>query len=258
MRVGRIPGWMVQSVLGVGMVVALNLLVNVSAPLAQQGAAPTCAAGLEPDGSGGCKDVDECAFENGGCEESIKCVNTKGGWTCGENCPPGFTGTPEAGCVDINECSARNGYCDPLSQCFNIAGGRECGGCPPDFIGNGYAGCIDVNDIKNGQDPHPPAIAVAGNMTVKAKSAEYLEGWRILERKVAEFTPQIVVFVGVTLYRALAKELGGASAAAITLGFQRPTIHGARIFVLPNPSGRNANFSYAEMLEAFKGLADRD
>jgi hypothetical protein len=169
-RVGRIPGWMVQSVLGVGMVVALNLLVNVPAPLAQQGA--TCAEGLEPDGSGGCKDVDECAFENGGCEESIKCVNIKGGWRCGDNCPPGFTGTPETGCVDINECSARNGYCDPLSQCFNINGGRECGGCPPDFIGNGYAGCIDVNDIKNGQDPHPPAIAVAGNMTVKATSAE--------------------------------------------------------------------------------------
>lgn len=169
MRVGRIPGWMVQSVLGVGMVVALNLVVNVPAPLAQQGT--TCAEGLEPDGSGGCKDVDECAFENGGCEESIKCVNIKGGWRCGDNCPPGFTGTPETGCVDINECSARNGYCDPLSQCFNITGGRECGGCPPDFIGNGYAGCIDVNDIKNGQDPHPPAIAVAGNMTVKATSA---------------------------------------------------------------------------------------
>ena len=83
---------------------------------------------------------------------------------------------------------------------------------------------------------------------------EYLEGWRILERKVAEYTPQIVVFVGVTLYRALAKELGGASAAAITLGFQRPTIHGAQIFVLPNPSGRNANFSYAEMLNAFRAL----
>lgn len=170
MRVGRIPGWMVQSVIGVGMVVALNLLVNVPAPLAQQGA--TCAEGLEPDGNGGCKDIDECQFENGGCEESIKCVNVKGGWRCGENCPPGFTGTPETGCVDINECSARNGYCDPLAQCFNTMGARECGNCPPDFIGNGYAGCIDVNDIKNGQDPHAPMIAVAGNMTVKATSAE--------------------------------------------------------------------------------------
>jgi len=32
------------------------------------------------------------------------------------------------------------------------------------------------------------------------------------------------------------------------------TIHGARVFVLPNPSGRNANFSYGEMLTAFRAL----
>jgi G:T/U-mismatch repair DNA glycosylase len=40
----------------------------------------------------------------------------------------------------------------------------------------------------------------------------------------------------------------------IALGPQRETIHDARVFVLPNPSGRNANFSYAEMLAAFVAL----
>ena len=39
------------------------------------------------------------------------------------------------------------------------------------------------------------------------------------------------------------------------LGLQPVTIHGARVFVLPNPSGRNANFSYAEMLAAFRALS---
>ena len=29
---------------------------------------------------------------------------------------------------------------------------------------------------------------------------------------------------------------------------------GARLFVLPNPSGRNANFTYAEMLAVFRAL----
>jgi TDG/mug DNA glycosylase family protein len=38
-------------------------------------------------------------------------------------------------------------------------------------------------------------------------------------------------------------------------GLQRATVHGARIFVLPNPSGRNAHFSYDEMLAAFRDLA---
>jgi len=28
------------------------------------------------------------------------------------------------------------------------------------------------------------------------------------------------------------------------------------VFVLPNPSGRNANYTYAEMLDAFRRLRD--
>ena len=49
------------------------------------------------------------------------------------------------------------------------------------------------------------------------------------------------------MYRALWRVLGGrlaeAQAPAIKPGFQHATVHGARIFVLPNPSGRNAHFS---------------
>jgi TDG/mug DNA glycosylase family protein len=40
----------------------------------------------------------------------------------------------------------------------------------------------------------------------------------------------------------------------VTLGPQRERLEKARVFVLPNPSGRNANFSYGEMLAAFRGL----
>ena len=83
---------------------------------------------------------------------------------------------------------------------------------------------------------------------------EYLDGWQVLEEKIERFRPAIVAFVGVTLYRALWRVLGHARAPDIRLGVQRATIHGARVFVLPNPSGRNANFSYAEMLEAFRAL----
>ena len=38
-------------------------------------------------------------------------------------------------------------------------------------------------------------------------------------------------------------------------GVMQPELfEGARVFVLPNPSGRNANYSYLQMLEAFKRL----
>jgi len=86
------------------------------------------------------------------------------------------------------------------------------------------------------------------------KPSEYVEGWRILEQKIGRFRPEIVAFVGVTMYRALWKVLGHTDAPDIKPGFQKASIHGARMFVLPNPSGRNANFSYAEMLQAFRSL----
>ena len=87
------------------------------------------------------------------------------------------------------------------------------------------------------------------------KPREYVEGWQILEQKIDRFRPHVVAFVGVTMYRALAKILGHAKEIQIEPGFQRATVHGARIFVLPNPSGRNAHFSYDEMLAAFTELA---
>ncbi len=84
--------------------------------------------------------------------------------------------------------------------------------------------------------------------------AEYLDGWKILEKKIERFRPAIVAFVGVTMYRALWRVLGHTGAPVIVPGFQRATVHGARLFVLPNPSGRNAHFSYDDMLRAFRSL----
>ncbi len=87
------------------------------------------------------------------------------------------------------------------------------------------------------------------------RPAEYLEGWKILEAKIARVRPEVVAFVGVMMYRALWRVFGHEKSPVITPGFQPATVHGARIFVLPNPSGRNAHFAYADMLAAFRSLA---
>jgi len=90
--------------------------------------------------------------------------------------------------------------------------------------------------------------------------AEYVEGWRILDRKIRRYKPEVVALVGITLFRAIEPLLTGApglprrSHVVVKAGAQPLRIHGARVFVLPNPSGRNANFSYAEMLDAFVAL----
>jgi TDG/mug DNA glycosylase family protein len=59
------------------------------------------------------------------------------------------------------------------------------------------------------------------------------------------------VFLGVTLYRVVFARRPGTS---VKLGLQSETFEGAGVFVLPNPSGRNANYSHAEMLAAFRAL----
>ena len=80
---------------------------------------------------------------------------------------------------------------------------------------------------------------------------EYVAGAKVLRRKIRRYKPAIVALVGVTVFRSLF-ELKGS--VRVRLGLQRVRLEGARVFVLPNPSGRNANFSHAEMLAAFRAL----
>jgi TDG/mug DNA glycosylase family protein len=80
---------------------------------------------------------------------------------------------------------------------------------------------------------------------------EYVEGRVRLRRKVHRYAPAVVAAVGVTVFRALFPERKGA----VTLGRQVERMGETSVFVLPNPSGRNANVSYAEMLAAYRSLA---
>ena len=83
------------------------------------------------------------------------------------------------------------------------------------------------------------------------KPEEYVAGARVLRRKIRRVKPHIVALVGVSIYRSLFNVRSGTH---VSLGLQTETLEGARVFVLPNPSGRNANFSYGEMLAAFRAL----
>lgn len=86
---------------------------------------------------------------------------------------------------------------------------------------------------------------------------EYRHGAKTLLRKIRRCKPRVVALVGVTVWRALLEALGENELRRqpVTLGFQKLTIDGARVAVLPNPSGRNATLSYDQMLAAFRVLA---
>jgi TDG/mug DNA glycosylase family protein len=79
---------------------------------------------------------------------------------------------------------------------------------------------------------------------------EYVRGRRRLLAKIRQFRPGVVALVGVTVFRAMFPEHKGR----VSVGLQAQTLDGTAVFVLPNTSGRNANFSYQEMLAAFKSL----
>ena len=79
---------------------------------------------------------------------------------------------------------------------------------------------------------------------------EYVEGRVRLRRKILRHRPAVVAMVGVTVFRGMFPARKGP----VTLGVQPERIGDSAIFVLPNPSGRNANYSYGEMLEAFRAL----
>lgn len=80
--------------------------------------------------------------------------------------------------------------------------------------------------------------------------AEYVVGRLKLRRKILRYQPAVVAMVGVTVFRAMFPERKGP----VTLGLQPEKIGDTAVFVLPNPSGRNANFTYAAMLAAFRAL----
>ena len=82
---------------------------------------------------------------------------------------------------------------------------------------------------------------------------EYIEGRLKLRRKILRYRPPIVAMVGVTVFRAMFPERKDA----VKLGPQPERIGNTDVFVLPNPSGRNANFTYAEMLASFLLLKRR-
>jgi TDG/mug DNA glycosylase family protein len=79
---------------------------------------------------------------------------------------------------------------------------------------------------------------------------EFAAGRARVRRRVRRYRPAVVALVGVTVFRAMFPERDGP----VSLGLQKERLNGSSVFVLPNPSGRNANFSYGEMRAAFRAL----
>lgn len=69
-----------------------------------------------------------------------------------------------------------------------------------------------------------------------------------LERKIASLTPHSIAFLGKAAYATIAKN------PDIQWGRQEIPFAGASVWVLPNPSGLNRNFSLDALVIAYREL----
>lgn len=90
---------------------------------------------------------------------------------------------------------------------------------------------------------------------------EYLDGRAQLFKKIRRFHPKIVALLGITVLPFLISTQGVLPRKAASnkqkrvLGWQEERVEGTPLFLLPNPSGRNAHYSYEAMRRQFATLA---
>ena len=80
--------------------------------------------------------------------------------------------------------------------------------------------------------------------------AEFVAGRRRLVAKVRRYRPRCVAFLGVGAY---CHAFGLRRAA---LGLQPGPLAGARVWLLPNPSGLNANYQLPALVRLFRSLKE--
>jgi len=90
----------------------------------------------------------------------------------------------------------------------------------------------------------PWATSSAEELTSK----DFQKGGKILIKKIKKFKPKIVAFLGMGAYRA------AFSRPKAKLGAQKECFGSTKIWVLPNPSGLNANYQAADFKRLFQQL----
>ena len=90
----------------------------------------------------------------------------------------------------------------------------------------------------------PRATASAAELTKE----DFLAGGRNLAAKVKKYQPQVVAILGVGAYRTAFAD------PKATVGEQSKHLHSARVWVLPNPSGLNANYQLPSLVRLFRKL----
>jgi TDG/mug DNA glycosylase family protein len=91
-------------------------------------------------------------------------------------------------------------------------------------------------------------VARATTAADELTAEELAAGAKVLERKVKRYAPRVLAIVGIGAYRTAF----GRPRAKI--GLQTETIGSSAIWILPNPSGLNANYTPSQLVDVFREL----
>jgi TDG/mug DNA glycosylase family protein len=91
-------------------------------------------------------------------------------------------------------------------------------------------------------------VARATAAAAELSAAELAAGARDLEARVERYAPRWLAVLGMGAYRT------GFARPRATMGPQEETVGGARVWILPNPSGLNANYRPADFARLFREL----
>lgn len=91
-------------------------------------------------------------------------------------------------------------------------------------------------------------VARASRTAAEVSAEEFVEGGRALQSKVVAYRPHALAVLGVTAYRTAFAE------PKAVMGEQPDKLGGARLWVLPNPSGLNAHYRIEALAELYGEL----
>src|SRR5256885_422113 len=107
---------------------------------------------------------------------------------------------------------------------------------------------FDERELLKGGIGISNVVSYATASAAELTNEDFIAGGLVLARKVKRYRPQVIAILGVGAYRHAFFQ------PKATIGEQPERIHDARVWVLPNPSGLNANYQLPALVKLFKEL----
>lgn len=92
------------------------------------------------------------------------------------------------------------------------------------------------------------AVARATSRADQLSKKEFDDSIEIFRKKIKKFQPKYIAFLGKAAYKAFSDK------KQITWGLQSEDFCGAKVWILPNPSGLNRGFTISDLVTSYSEL----